>query len=161
MASFTSPASIATRMRRRVLAITALILTTLAVAIGAAWTAPAHADTAQAPSTAKLTCRDFNGAGFINWDILVQLNPDGTARSAEQLGDAYLTGVQVVSVERTDEAAITITDGGRSLSFHGQAILQSGIPETSFNFSGPAQSCTADFSFPNPQTPFTNLTPTS
>jgi hypothetical protein len=157
MPSSTPTAPAAARTRRLVTAITALIVTALAVAVGAAWTVPAHAETS---SSTTLTCRDFNGAGFINWDVLVQLNPDGTARSAEQTGDAYLTGLQVVSVVRTGPATIDITGGGRSLRFHGDAVLQSGVPETSVGFSAD-QGCTAEFTFPNPQSPYTNLTPTS
>lgn len=114
-----------------------------------------------AATSAKLTCSDFNGAGFVNWDILVQLNPNGTARSAAPQGDAYVTGLQAFSVERTDPPTITISNGGRSLHFQGSALLQAGIPNTSFSVSGPSQSCSADFSFPNPQSPVINLVPTS
>lgn len=161
MTTLTPTTTMAARMRRLVIAIALLIAATLAVAISAAAAGPAFADAGQASSTAKLTCRDFNGAGFINWDIQVQLNPDGTAASAEQLGDAYLTGIQALSVERTDPATIAITNGGHSLSFHGSAVLQGGVPDTSFGFSGPAQGCSAEFGFPDPQSPFTNLTPSS
>ncbi|WP_433178131.1 hypothetical protein [Actinoallomurus sp. CA-150999] len=156
--SLSRTTTVTARTRRLIAALTALIATTLGVAIGAACMTPAHADTAQTPTTTKLTCQDFNGAGFINWDILVQLNPDGTAKSASQLGDAYLTGLQAVSVERTGQATINITNGGRSLSFHSDVLIQATVPLTTINFSGPAQGCSADFTFPNPPTTFTNLT---
>ncbi|ETK30650.1 hypothetical protein [Microbispora sp. ATCC PTA-5024] len=143
--------------RRRLATVAVTLAAGLAAVAG--WTAPAAA--ASGPGPVMLTCRDFNGAGFINWDLLVQLNPDGTARSAEQFGDAYLTGLQVLSVERTGRPSIAIRDNGRSLDFHGDAILQAGIPGTSFNASGPAQSCSAHFTFPHPAGTYTNLTPTS
>jgi hypothetical protein len=119
------------------------------------------ADATPLASSAKLTCRDFNGAGFINWDIEVQLNRNGTAASASALGNAYLTGLQLVTVERTGQADIQITQGGRHLAFHSDALIATTIPGTSLGFSGPSQGCSATFDFPNPASPFTNLVPSS
>jgi hypothetical protein len=117
---------------------------------------------ASSPQPVKLTCSNWNGgAGFLDWDILVQLNPDGTAASAAALGDAYTTGVSLTSVERTDPPVITIDNSGRHLHFSGSALIQAGIPGTSLNFSGPSATCNADFSFPNPQSPVINLEPSS
>ncbi|MGW5689104.1 hypothetical protein [Nonomuraea sp. NPDC003754] len=60
---------------------------------------PTLADTApDAPEPVKLTCVAWGGGlQNENWDILVQLNPDGTAKSAEQQGDAYMTGIGIFS----------------------------------------------------------------
>jgi hypothetical protein len=101
----------------------------------------------------KLTCARFNGAGFVNWDVLVQLNPDGTAASAAPLGDAYTTGVQMGSVTRTDPADITISDNGRKLSFAGSALWEANLGGVGISLGGPVATCVADYTFPNPSSP--------
>jgi hypothetical protein len=108
------------------------------------------------PPPQKLTCRVwFGGPQFINWDILVHLNPDGTAKSAAPLGDAYSTGVNFFTPERTDPDQISIGNGGRSLHFRGSVLPQIGIPNTPASLTGAPLTCAADFSFPNPQSPVT------
>jgi hypothetical protein len=117
---------------------------------------------ASSPQSVKLTCSNWNAAlGFWNWDILVQLNPDGTAASAAALGDAYTSGVSpaIATVERTDPATITIDNSGHHLHFAGSALIQWGLGQVVF--SGPPNTCNADFSFPNPQSPVIHLQPSS
>ncbi|MFI7536688.1 hypothetical protein [Streptosporangium sp. NPDC049376] len=122
----------------------------------------ALASTAQdAPKPVKLTCVAWGGGlQNENWDILVQLNPDGTAKSAEQQGDAYMTGMGIFSVQRTDPAKITISPDGRELKFHGTSLVTAGIPNTAFTYTN-AGTCRATFTFPNPSKAVVNLTPVS
>uniref|UniRef100_UPI003F495DC8 hypothetical protein n=1 Tax=Microtetraspora malaysiensis TaxID=161358 RepID=UPI003F495DC8 len=93
--------------------IAALVIAAAALAL------PAQAALADdAPEPVKLTCVAWGGGlQNENWDILVQLNPDGTAKSAEQQGDAYMAGIGIFKVERTDPAKITISPDGRELKF--------------------------------------------
>jgi hypothetical protein len=110
-------------------------------------------DSGLAGNEVKLTCSRFNGAGFINWDVLVQLNPDGTAASAAALGDAYTTGLQMGSLERTDPADITISDNGRKLTFSGSALWEADLGGNGVTLGGGVATCTADYTFPNPASP--------
>ncbi|TMR91556.1 hypothetical protein [Nonomuraea basaltis] len=135
------------------------------LAIAAAFAVPAQAalaDTAQdAPEPVKLTCVAWGGGlQSENWDIIVQLNPDGTAKSAEQQGDAYMTGVGLFSVQRTDPAKITISPDGRQLKFYGTSLVTVGVPNTPFTYTN-AGTCRATFTFPNPTKTVVNLTPAS
>ncbi|MCO5972416.1 hypothetical protein [Actinoallomurus soli] len=146
------------QLRRLVLALALAIAATMTMSITAAWTAPAHADTGSTttatgtPAPVKLQCLAWQGGiAALAWDIVVQLNPDGTAKSAEQQGDIYKIGVDPVwSVQRTDPAEITITDNGRNLHFHGSGLVEGGIPNTEASADGIQTSCSADFTFPNP-----------
>ncbi|MFD1938282.1 MULTISPECIES: hypothetical protein [Nonomuraea] len=120
----------------------------------------ALADTAQeAPEPVKLTCIAWGGGlQNENWDILVQLNPDGTAKSAEQQGDAYMTGIGIFKVERTDPAKITISPDGRELKFYGTSLVSAGFSNFAYTNAG---TCRATFTFPNPAKAVVNLTPAS
>ena len=147
-------------LRRTVLLIAIAIVATLAGGIICS-AKPAHADTG-APAPVKLTCVAWEGgAATVNWDILVQLNPDGTAKSAEQQGDAYMNGVGIWAVQRTDPAEITISNGGRNLHFHGSALTQTTLFGSDFGINGVQNACSADFTFPDPQSPFINPEPYS
>ncbi|MDN3354327.1 hypothetical protein [Actinomadura sp. DC4] len=145
-------------LRRCVFALALAIAATTTMSITAAWTA--HAGTGT-PASAKLTCVSWEGAATLDWDVLVQLNPDGTAKSAEQQGDPYMVGPNIWSVQRADPAEVTITNGGRNLHFHGSGLVQTGLPGTDFVLNGVPAACSADFTFPNPHSPVINPEPIS
>ncbi|MFB9833474.1 hypothetical protein [Actinoallomurus acaciae] len=158
------------RLRRLVLALASAIAATMTMSVAAAWAAPAHADTGSAatangaPAPVTVQCIAWQGDFFaaLAWDIVIQLNPDGTARTAEQQGDIYKIGVNPVwSVQRTDPAEITITNGGRNLHFHGSGLLEGGIPGTEASVDGVPTGCSADFTFPHPASRVFNPEPIS
>ncbi|MCF6475151.1 hypothetical protein FAF44_43295 [Nonomuraea sp. MG754425] len=131
----------------------------IAAAVLAVPAQAALAGTQATPEPVKLTCVAWGGGlQNENWDILVQLNPDGTATSAEQQGDAYMTGIGIFSVQRTDPAKITISADGRELKFYGTSLISAGLGDFSYTNSG---TCRATFTFPNPAKAVVNLTPTS